>query len=546
MSNVNKDRFNIMKYQLQYFYLFNVDQIVNSIIEKISGKNMDSPDLLEVIFKQVFQEVSHRSSRYGSFLDLDSSSIFFGEDRSDYQIRGIFQLMYLTLQNNCILNAFFHELACNSSSITITGKNEPSIKHSITDMIHGHHRKNLPGEVRSQFFDSRKKILNSNKDSYAAAIINDMNNDNGGATDKFHISALQYLAPTANFLFTEDSCTKFSTSLKNNKYVIDNYNKVWNTFQEQQNNYSTNMDKLIFESEINAVFGFSFFYSILKYVNKIHSINLSEEKTLKDLEGQPFFEIILQASNLPLFFNKEVFLKYTCYAFLNSRNLDYSYFEESANSVMTRSATLLPKQQQILNCLNLMRRFFQILNTITIPLLYSLWEVVINELSQKHNQFSVIMDVYENYLSYNYASINYNYFNFPDNLLCEWGHPKFTLDHYLDNQLLDGYIKESPYQYVEKISDGRKVKCILSPNNKYTAEVITWLIKSYCNINTLEEQRFPFFFLPKKELMNYSPLTKFITQLLDTQTSTGGTLPAKEAFFISHRNALYEYLFAKR
>lgn len=546
MSNEKRERFTTMKYQLQYFYLINVDQIVDSIIKIISGKNADSTDLLEIIFKQVFQEVSQRASRYGSILNIDSFPTFFNEDRSNHQIRGIFQLMYLALQNNCVLNAFFHELALNSSGIEITGKNEPQIKNSIMDLIHGSDWKNERGAVDSQFFQNRKKSFMSHKDIYTAKILKYMNAANLPNADSLPINCLQYLASTANFLFTEHTCTSFSNSLKNDKNVIVKYNELWNTFQEQQNCYAAGIDKLIFESEINAIFGFSFWASILKYVDEIHITNLSDEKNLKDLDGQPFFEIILQASNLSLFFNKEIFLKYACYAFLNSHNLDYSYFDESANAVMTRTAAPLSKQQQILNGLNLMCRFFQILDAIVIPLIYSLWEVIIYEINQKEKNVLVNMDVYENYLSCNYASINYNYFNFPDNLLCEWGHPKFTLNHYLDNQLLDGYIKESPYQYVEKISDGRKVKCILSPNNKYTAEVITWLIKSYCNINALEEQRFPFFFLPKKELMNYSPLTKFITQLLDTQTFTGDILPAKEAFFISHRNALYEYLFAKR
>lgn len=111
-------RFTTMKSQLKYFYLINIEQIIDSILNDLNGKDDNSTYFLETVFKHVFKGLN----QYGNFLFLNSYNSFFNEFSFKFQIRGTCQLIYLALQNNCILNGFFHEIASKSSKIEITAK----------------------------------------------------------------------------------------------------------------------------------------------------------------------------------------------------------------------------------------------------------------------------------------------------------------------------------------------------------------------------------------------------------------------------------------
>lgn len=365
-------------------------------------------------------------------------------------------------------------------------------------------------------------------------------------TTTLPITTLQYLSPLANFLFTEDHCKKFSTLLNNHKNISYIYNKLWNCYLDQLKQYSKTIDKIIFESEINAIFGFSFFNSVFKTIEQIHNTSVSKEKNLKDLEGQLFNNIILQSARLPLFFNKELFLKYACIAFLYAPQIDYSYFEQSAKYGMFRIDSSASKEQQVIVCLDLMRKFFQILYSVTIPVLYSLWEVVIYELRQKKLPLSLNMDIYINYLSNNYDCINYSYNFIPDSIISEWGTPHFTSKNFLNNRILLDYIKKNPYEYNKTTDSQHKVIDSIFPTicSNYSLEVIEQLIQSYCSMNSLKEFCFPFFFLTNEGLISYSPLSKLIESFLydnrDSKMPIG-----KENFLIKYKNNLFEYLFSK-
>ncbi|MCM1264332.1 MAG: hypothetical protein NC313_16600 [Butyrivibrio sp.] len=553
--NYENERYRVMKSQIESFYLIPVDKIVDSITEKISDVEMETSLLLETIFQSVF----NGTLLYNDFLAPDTMNTFFNENIHHEGIRGIQQLLYIALQNNCILNAFFNELAFKSLDFKkpnseepdskITAAKEPSITKLIFDTVNkqiGY--SNLPGEARSQFFESRnrafKPIMESSEMSYAADILKSLNNAADKTPSALPVTTSLYLAPTANFLFTHDNCVKFSRLLRDNRDIIKKYNQIWTDYSPCKAQYISNIDKLIFESEINAVFGFNFFNSISAYIESIHELPLSAGKSVKDLEGHPFLNIILQAANLSMFFNKELFLKYACCAFLNSPQTDFTYFEESANAVITKISHNLSNQQQVLNGLNLMRRFFQILDSVTLPLLFSLWEVVIYELNTKGNLPIIGMDTYEKYLSENYASISYSYCHLPDAVIHELGDHRFTFNNRINNALIKGYAAEYPYTYTETIYKDKKVQCIIPADvSKYTSESINYLLKSYCDIRPLKEKRAPLFFCSRGELAGYSPLSKLISSLLYAENSSGNQAAReKEVFLKKRQRNLYEYL----
>ena len=362
------------------------------------------------------------------------------------------------------------------------------------------------------------------------------------------LTVMKYIAPTANFLFTEASCTSFGRLLRDKKEVADKYNIIWNKYNEIKDAYESDIDKLIFETGMNAVFGFTFFESIRRFIEKVHSMPISENKSLRDLEGQQFADIISQAANLPMFFNKELFVKFACYAFVSSQNTDYSYFEDSPKTALTVVSPSRPKQQQAIYALDLMRKFFQILSHVTLPMLYSLWETVVYEIRREAPKLLTI-DVYKNYLSDNYNSIVYDYVPIPDETISKWGDPAFTAKKYVSNNALLEYIKENPVCYQETMSKGKTIKHIFPlTSSEYSMEYIQQLIQSYCNIQMLKESRAPFFFLTKSELSEYSPLTPLIKSLsADEDFILKGKSNAEEnSFLIRHRNDLFYYLFSRK
>lgn len=544
MNNEN-ERYQMIKKQIESFYLISVDQIVDSITEKLHGREIDNSLLLETIFQSVF----NGTLLYNDFLTPDSTNTFFNETIHHKCIRGIQQLLYIVLQNNCILNAFFHEIASESSETEITAKYEPSITKAILDIVNKQFNyKNLPGEARSQLFESRKRaikpLMKSADKHYVADIFKFLNNTTNQSPNTLPISTSQYLAPIANFLFTENDCVKFSSLLSDSKSIIQKYNKIWTIYTPHKDNYISIIDKLIFESEINAIFGFHFFNCISTYIDEIHELPLFGGKSIKNLEGHPFLNIILQAANLPMFFNKELFLKYACCAFLNSPQTDFTYFEESSNAVMTRTTFNLSNQQQTLNGLNLMRRFFQILDSVTLPLLFSLWEVVIYKLNHERNLTKINMDVYEKYLSDHYASISYSYCHLPNDIIHKLGDHYFTLNNRVNNTLLRDYVTKYPHTCTETKYNNKKIECIIPPTiSKYTSESINYLIKAHCDIHALKEKRVPLFFCNENELSDYSPLSKLISSILYTGNSSDNQLSIeKEAFLKKRQRNLYEYL----
>lgn len=543
MSTPENKRMDSMNYQLKYFYLINADKIIDSILKDINGKTNNPHSFLETVFKYVFEGMNP----YADFISLDSFHPFFNESPHNEQIRGLCQLIYLSLQNNCILNAFFQEIAIKSSKIEITAKNEPNIKRAIMDIINnGSCKANNKGEVNSQFFNRRKQIFYGSANIYTKDILMSINISDIPPSKMKPLTTLQYLSPAANFLFTEDACTKFARSLDGNKNVLNLYNRLWNQYTSQLKQYDQEIDKLIFESEINSIFGFSFFNSVLKYIEKIRKINLSKDKTLKDLEGQPFINIIQQAANLPLFFNKELLLRYACTAFLQSPQTDYSYFEQSAKYGTFQVDSSLSKALQVISCLELMRKFFQVLNYVTMPVMYSLWEVVMYGLQQRNSLEKDVIHYYKDYLSNNYILYNYDFNLISDDTIFKWGTPKFTTDTQLNNKNLLKYIKEYPVTYdITTNNQGGEI-CSIFPTeySNYSRENILQLIKSYCTIDSLKDLRSPFFFLAGENLSCYSPLSKLIESSIynndDTEMPIG-----KNNFIIKHKYNLFDYLFTK-
>lgn len=542
------DRYTIMKYQLEYFYLIHTDEIVERIRQDICGKHSEPSFLLETVFKHVFEGIS----LYGDFIDFNSGHHFFNEDFHKETIRAIRQLLYLALQNNCILNAFFCGLStAELPDIRISDKNEGLITDSIFKMIFPDpNEEKTKGQRSPQFFQNRARILKDPRciDTYVNQVLEALN-----ITDRkdeiLSLTVMKYIAPAANFLFTEDACAKFNRALRNKKDIADRYTILWTKFHEYKDNYNSTIDKLIFESEMNHIFGFSFFRSIYKFIEEIHTAPVfeSEEKSLKDLEGQLLTNILLQVANLPLYFNKEIFIKFACYAYLHSKNIDYTYFEESPNTLMAYMSEAKSKQQQIIYGLDLFGKFFQILSSVTLPVLFSLWEVVVHELNQKDHDL-LNMETYKSYIEDNYGAIAYDYLSIPDDIIFKWGALDFMGKNHINNTLLLKYGKENPAHYEEITLNGNAKKYIFPrKSSKYCMDYIQQLIQSYCDIQMLKENRAPFFFLTENEMSAYSPLSLLIKALsAHTKFMKENKNVAEYTFLATHKNTIFHYLFSRK
>lgn len=541
----NYTRYIIMKHQLESFYLIPVDQIVDSIMKETPTAKDEPSDLLEKIFKHIFQGAAH----YYDFIDINCSHSFFNENYGDYKIMGLRQLIYLALLNNCILDDFLDELSYCSDPIEISAKNQPLIKMGIMNLIfQSNPHEHLKGEVNSQQFYNRKNIFmgNLNTDIYINKIIESLNIPDDAQKDKFSIRTLQYAAPAAIFLFAEDKATKFGKSLSNKKNVIQCYNslaqKYYNVFLEPNCNADSTIDQLIFKSEMEAIFGFSFFRSISSSIEAIHNMPATEEKSLKMLEGQQFINIIQQIANLPLFFNKLLFYKYICHAFLASKSISYNYFEESAKEIATRIPDPQSEFYQVSTCQNLMNHFIQILSSLSIPLLYSLWKTVIHELINRKWLAEPKVDIYKKYLVNNYSSIVYDYSTLTDEDLL-----KFRTDFLFPKKKLNAnrfceYIKPKTDIQANTEKCISKNEPIFLAVSKYTKDIMQQLLLSYCKIDSLKEKRFPFFFLPKDECAAYSPLSRLISSLQLHPEHHSAHEYHKDDFLVDYRKILFKYL----
>lgn len=542
---MNNERYKELKNQLEYFYLIPVDQIVNAITKEISNcKNPDSEFILNTVFKHVFKGATY----YYDFIVTNINHTFFNENYGDGLRIGLCQLIYLSLQNNCILNAFFTVLAQESKPDKLSASNVPVINAYITDWIyrdqHFKKSKQLIGEVDSQFFYNRKKIFQRdfNQNIYPNTII-DALSQSKDQIENTSIEMLQYILPAACFLFMKKDSSKFGHLIKENAPLLDKYNILSEECQNYQDKYFLPIDKLIFQSEMEAIFGFSFFSSICPILDEIHNLTISDTKGLKDLEGQSFINIISQIANLPLFFGKELFFRYICYSFLNSHNIDFSYFEESAKEIAIRMPSSLPKILQINNGLLLMDRFCKILSSISLPVLFSLWETIIHELEQKELFKKSILDIYKLYLTKNIRTLTYNAYDLTENEIQTLSNTCLRQNICFDNNYLHHHI------HTPKISDIYTTKSISlrkKSSSSYLRETMQQLICDYCNIDSLKKHRFPLFFLSDKDLDKYSPLSHTITSLqYDPECFHNEDHYRISTFFINHRKILFEYLFSK-
>lgn len=524
-----------VKNQLKYFYLIPVDQIVSRIYSEFSDKkNMSTELLLDTIFEYVYNGASY----YYDFIDAKNPHTFFGEEATDKLRTGLCKLLYFTLENNCILNSYFNELAINSVPVRLSAKNLPSTDKYITDIIFNNPiPKPAKGEVDSQFFNNRKTVHKNNQQDclYTSTLIDALNISETN-NSIFPINTLQYVLPAVNFLFMEDICSKFGRSLNTKLKILNKYNTLWKKYNEKKDSYPAPIDQLLFQAEMESIFGFSFWGTIYPWLKYIHDTESSDSKSIKDLEGQSFLRIIMQISNFPFFFGKPLFFRYICYAFTSSIAIDYSYFNESPKEVMSLIPPALPKTVQITNGMDLMNKFCRILNSVSLPVLFSLWNVVIYELQQRNFFNKNIVDIYKDYLENDYVISNYD--NISDKQILAYSTECLKKDIPFDNNFLRTRLPKTDISSI----DPQNIFPYGIPSS--LKESMQQLLLSYCSLDSLKKQRFPSLFFTHHELAAYSPISQLITSLQYCPENYNKHNAYREKMFlINHRNAgLFNYL----
>lgn len=330
-SQNHENRYSLLKYQLKYFFQIDTVRIVSDISEELkkshsernnSSASQHKPNTCTSVnaindqtFSIIFKHIFSNALLYCGFLDPYSDNCFFGENNHRYaKLIGLRRLLYITLKNNCIINSFFYELSKASKDIDISAANEPLINHDILEKITttNYQYEKEKGSVRSQFWGSRKNIFQKECDShptiYSYAVLNTMTTRTSNDHSRFTLTAKQYLAPISVFLFSQDSCTKFCRSLSDALISFESYNRMGKDFAEKYASYEKTIDKLIFESEMNLCFGFSFFNDIVSDINDIYNCPLEETHSIKKLDGEVLYNIIEQTADLPLYYNKSLFL----------------------------------------------------------------------------------------------------------------------------------------------------------------------------------------------------------------------------------------------
>ncbi|MCD8083565.1 MAG: hypothetical protein LUE86_08720, partial [Clostridiales bacterium] len=263
-------------------------------------------------------------------------------------------------------------------------------------------------------------------------------------------------------------------------------------------------------------------------------------RSLKQLEGQIFYDIINQAANLPLFFNKSIFLKYACSVFTNLPSISNQYFEDNASIYVRRLPSKdLPDEQRRIVFFDLAQKFFFILEKITIPVLYTLWDVVIYNLNEKAPQSFFDKNALESYLSQNFTAIISDCFSIPDKEILGWGNG-IVFNKRIDSKLLSDYFANS--------NDNTEDSVLPKYLSQYPKQTMQYLIHSYCNADTFCKKRAPFIFPQNSAQKENSLLSPLINSILEPKEQdnnkkiAGKKSKRLDQLELDHKYSLYRYL----
>ncbi len=410
--------------RLRYFYLIDTDPLTERIAAELKSEQNANP---EILFDSIFKHIKQLCERYLNFIWSPNS--FNNSDNFDI---GLSQILQDVLKYHCILHGFLSAVEKDSQNrerIKISGAKDAMLQcgYFSTNFY-----KNNPAsasnndnidENLSQRYNQRKKSFNTNSDSYSYSIL--INRCQDFCNDFPNVSACE--GNWACFIYTMPEVLTLNKTINNfqnsqskvhnkyNKSLIKNYNKLFSCYKEWYYRHNLTLeDKILFESAMEPIYGFRFFFYASKLIHKMHTASFQDtDLTYKDLEGTAMLRLIQQTAQLPVIYNRSVFLAYAIRSVLSGKTLESQNHQESSNSLFTTlSARAVPKELLILSGMEHIRVYLQKLKYVALPLLEDIWDVIIYKLNQnlspKDNLY-INIETYRSCLTDNYSAIANDY-----------------------------------------------------------------------------------------------------------------------------------------
>lgn len=422
--------------QLKYFYLIDTDTVISNILKSDTYTVFTEDDNPTPLFHLIFKEIYHAAECYTSYILNDyyySHPSFFNEEPGNTSAQNAFLLCGLSLFHHCIIHGFqtsldhsteeptgaasiVHLSAATEAKIKLgyfrcpdkTNKSpihvEPADSTSHQNYNNQYHR----------FFNPKSNI------PYSEILLHHMNcrdEDKDKSKNKNQLWIKNYQSNAAYFLFSSGDVKNFNTVLHksdmdNKKRInfIDRYSVLHQAVAKHHSGLLI-PDQVLFDMTLESAYHFSLSSYVYKLFSEFH--NPESSSPIKCLRGETFNNILSDyVFQLPITYNRSIFLKYACMALLGNHTLKPSYPPDPLKSFGTYdSSAPIASDLFAIEALKNIGYFFRMLNYITIPILESFWDVVTTALNAEH---SITLEHYQKYIEANYKIMSMDYTTLPD------------------------------------------------------------------------------------------------------------------------------------
>ena len=419
---LNKDDIKEQNMILKYFYLIDPDKIVKELESLFNMEQMKAADnsLIEKFFNTTFEVIYKYSSLYNEYINPENStySTFFNEPglssgspgsdpereekcRSHLEKLKCFKIfLKLFLRNHCITEGFFYELLHQDLQRSkITSSNDLFLKSGYFEKIADRKETFEQENKTNQYYYSKfKSFKDLGENNLLERLLNDCHCEiefsdhiSGKKTLTTNIQVPNIYKHWIYFIFCEsyqvknvcrnltkiNQCKKANYDKESNEKLLNNYK---NLFYESisYNNFSRNCDKFIFNTLSEYHLGFSTINHINILLNEMHNPD-SKYKYLKRYDSNILDNILKQMFYCPIPYTRHLFLFYAFEALRYNEDVKCNYLQHTVGT-MAFSPSKKTYSEQTLSAkgLILITEFFNTINNITLPVLSSLWMVVLN------------------------------------------------------------------------------------------------------------------------------------------------------------------------
>lgn len=404
------------KYRLKYLYFLNIEKIMEDVKNSEACKKFkkEDPSSITSLFQSIFAKIIDVSSPYSEYILSNHTVAFnsiFGEDSYSEKPLYLHTLSGISLFHHCIVRGYLDKLSATpkyTECTRLSTTNFPSICKSITQLSEEPKQKADPCDSAKDC--NRNKRLKENEESYSTELLEKYRTTTESSTsERTTYEVPKYASLFCYFLWEERSVRTFSKSLlsppKTPATLLKNYKNLKEDFESYRQKVSESLDFFVLNIFIEASYGFSiisYTESLLAETEKAKTATDSTDN-LKGIDGSGLVNLLKNVLNLPLIFNRSIFMEYALQAIRASENLASQFPPSSGNAgAIYLSNALLSRVQLGSKVYQLMDSYFRMLNFITIPLIEDLWDVLTVE-------FKIDLESYETYIKNHYDFITYDY-----------------------------------------------------------------------------------------------------------------------------------------